>query len=628
MIEKSKNDSDRLLKLIEANRSSPKSLYSNDVKDTYFAVGALNRLGVQVPNPSDLCTLVKFNLNTQKSDIEQVFYTTSILSDLKCLDSDYTKDLEPVLTQSLKSGNVLDISYSVNVILTLKKAKAIQFDDALLEPAVGALVSLMDDDGTFKTLASDDDGNLFNTAVVYFALARISNHLKNNEVDKLIDKVVAKMDSVISLSDSVQGALSFNDLQTTSLLLHGIFGLASVNEKVAQRFTPSQVNKVVEYLFRQKNVSTLSDAYYLILGLKRCEKNSIGQPLSLSFTSTKSQLSVRITSVFGEDVPATVTVTKAILSTQPTKNIFENQELTLSGNQYNLDISQLKLGSFIFSFKVVPTTAGFVSFSTSRKITVSGSVELNEFKVSISDSKDNLGKNANEVVFGKKLASVSLPSNSFAKFQFKVNSNGQPFNPQQVGIRFYTPSNEVVVPVTSSADVYSYIVSNKEIGKLLGYHSGNYEMAVIVADQSITPINWNFGEISLSFNQTANPTLRFPEHKPIDHKFRVPEVRPPQSISQIFTLLVLSPTLIFIFGLLIVKVNFNRFPGGIPFVYTLSFIGCVASIALLIVEYWLSLTMVVTLKYLAILLLPTIFFGHKTLAHFASTRLAASQKSN
>jgi len=109
--------------------------------------------------------------------------------------------------------------------------------------------------------------------------------------------------------------------------------------------------------------------------------------------------------------------------------------------------------------------------------------------------------------------------------------------------------------------------------------------------------------------QTRNIPL--PE---IHHQFRLPEKRPSEAISLGFTGLVLSPLLILFVGLIRVGANISRFPTSfMGLVFALSFEASIISILLLFVLYWLYLNMFQTLGYLAILSIPTIIFGQRTL---------------
>ncbi|EGC36552.1 hypothetical protein DICPUDRAFT_77786 [Dictyostelium purpureum] len=629
----SKNDINNLNRFISTQKQG--KLYGTDnqqLKDTFYAVGALTRLGESVSDAKTICSTVKEQLETNKfSDIELLYNGVTILSELKCIEeiSSASKKIQETLKSKLQNGDLLETTQAVNIVFTLQSAKLVTNDDFDLTSSVKRIVSLMvEDEGTFKSTESDSEGTLLNTAAAYFALARLSHRLDNQEVDKQVAKVVHKMDTVIANAEETTDTLYFTDLQTTASLFHSMLSLASINEKVADFVSAKQVNQIAEYLLKQKNVESLSNAYYLIVGLKKCQKNSVSQPLSLTLEksifspSNLATVDAFVTDIFGQNIPATVNVNKIVSSKAPRSTpVLSDKKMTTTGNKHSIDVSNenLKLGLYNIEFKVVPTdNEDYAEITSTQVITITGSITVDDMKFSFAPKADQLGspKNSQDVVFGKKLSLVDIPANNLARVFFRINSDKQVFVPQQVGIRFYSPSREIVVPVTHSAESFSYTLTNKEMGKLLGYQSGNYQMDLIVGDQSITPLQWNFGEINLKFSQKTQPTSRYTENQPIVHAFRQPEKRPPQSVSNLFTLLVLSPAAIFLLGIFVVGFNLGKFPTGMGFIWTMGFIASVSSIALLIINYWIHSTMDVTLKRLALLLIPTIFFGHRSMSYY------------
>ncbi|KAL6044146.1 Dolichyl-diphosphooligosaccharide--protein glycosyltransferase subunit 2 [Balamuthia mandrillaris] len=71
-------------------------------------------------------------------------------------------------------------------------------------------------------------------------------------------------------------------------------------------------------------------------------------------------------------------------------------------------------------------------------------------------------------------------------------------------------------------------------------------------------------------------------------------------------------------GLLFLGANLRNFPSGVSSVYALGFQGCLAALVGLFALYWLYLNMLQTLGYLALLAVPTIFFGNRALAALAA----------
>ncbi|KAF2070401.1 hypothetical protein CYY_008271 [Polysphondylium violaceum] len=642
----SKYDLNRVKDYIVSKQDS-NGLFNGELKDTYYGVSALQRIQETIGKSKELCKNVKSQL-TKNSDIESVFYAVSILSEAKCggLDASVVDIVTPLLKTKLASGNLIEIYQAVNTIFTLQTAKLnVAIDNNTLEAAVGKLVSLMDaEEGTFK-LSDSEQANLANTGLAYFTLARLSHRLKSPEADKLIAKVVAKVGSVMSAGDETQGALSFGgNLATTSSILHGVLSLSSVNDQITDFVSAEQINSIGEYLVKQTNIESLSDAYYLILGLKRCQKNSINQPLHLNLLQTvySNQLDnvkLQVQDILGADVPSKVVISQAVLSSARTSPIISNVELTSADSKtysvQNFESGKFKLGSYVFDFKITPVDTQFGAITVRRVLTVSGAVAVKDFKVAVADTKEALGTATSTVVeFGKKLKSpINANGNQTVKFFFRIVSNDQPFQVKQAAIQLYSSAGiETVIPVAFSVDAFSVTLGVKDIAKRLGNHAGLYNADLIIGDNTITPIKWNFAELQFDLGavEPTTPLTRFTDSQPITHKFRTPEKRPPQTISDGFTILVLSPALIFLLGLVKVGINFKRFPTNnlVAFVSTLVFICCICSVGLLIVNYWIGSTMDVTLKNLGLLLIPTVFFGHQTLSYMNQERSLLKEKEN
>ncbi|GAM27632.1 hypothetical protein SAMD00019534_108080 [Acytostelium subglobosum LB1] len=622
-----------VLKTFVESQRQGNGLFNGELKDTFHAVGALARLGITINHDSTLCNDVRTLIAQRSSDIESIFYGVSILADLKCLAANpvpFTQ-LSPAITKALDSGSLQQLADAVNVIFSYIDAKVkVDYDIKQLEPVADRLVSLMDLDGEFKSEAADEQASITNNGVAYFTLSRLSYRLNSPAVTKLVEKVVAKLPSIVDQGDESPSDFHWVNLATTSSILRGIVSLTSQSEKVMAMMQPSHIQRIGNYFLKFKQPSSLADAFNLVIGLKACQKNIIGQPLSVQlenniFSSAKTTpVALTVRDIFDQDVTSDVTINKLVLSTARSNSLLSGKALGAPKNGvYSTDLTDLKLGSYVLDLKVVPTGENFNTFTVSRTFTITGAVSVTDFKLVVAETKDALAKSKTvyNVDYMKQLPElVVIPAKSVGQISFRVvSSTGVAFNAQQVGIRFSSPIAETVVQAIFNAETYTYLIS-KDMGKLVGFNSGDYQVTLIVGDHSITPLTWNVGKVQLAFAGKPVPTTRFPEHKPISHVFRQPEARPKEIVSQVFTLIVLAPALIFLLGLPIVGVNVSL-PTGMGFIYTTAFVGCIAAVALLIITYWLSMTMVVTLQYLGVLLIPTVFFGQKTLSYYAQERL-------
>lgn len=92
----------------------------------------------------------------------------------------------------------------------------------------------------------------------------------------------------------------------------------------------------------------------------------------------------------------------------------------------------------------------------------------------------------------------------------------------------------------------------KKLGEEFYNQAGRYSVELIVGDAFVqNPISWKVVDVNLNFPpeaKVAPPESPFRELPEIQHKFRAPEKRPPQTISLAFTAAVLSPILVLLIG--------------------------------------------------------------------------------
>lgn len=165
--------------------------------------------------------------------------------------------------------------------------------------------------------------------------------------------------------------------------------------------------------------------------------------------------------------------------------------------------------------------------------------------------------------------------------------------------------------------------------KQFQYKSGLYQLTVFIADSIFQEsVEWAIGTIDLSLPAAPLPmpsaiytkallyesdtTLTaLPE---IQHMMRPEDSRPNIMVSSFFTLLVIFP----FFGFLMFlgrfdMINFKRLPSGLGALYGITFLGCLGSILVLFLLFWIQFTMFQTLGYLSCITLVTVLIGHKAL---------------
>jgi len=157
----------------------------------------------------------------------------------------------------------------------------------------------------------------------------------------------------------------------------------------------------------------------------------------------------------------------------------------------------------------------------------------------------------------------------------------------------------------------------KSLGSQLSFRSGDYSLELFVGDSFIdNSFSWKIATVSINFEkhkeqaQTPSP---YTPRKPFGHIYRTPETRPSKAVSSLFTIAVLSPVVILLFGWIAVGANISNFPIGAESFSALAFQVTLGLILALYGIYWLFLNMIQTLLILTVLLGPFLFFAQKTL---------------
>jgi len=263
------------------------------------------------------------------------------------------------------------------------------------------------------------------------------------------------------------------------------------------------------------------------------------------------------------------------------------------------------------------------------------SATISDVKLTVSASTDSIdiqeGKK-HSVDFGKKLGSpinVEYFQHIYVDFRVK-DTSGKDSEVQQAFVRLFSEKlgREFTAVGKSNGKGYTAHLNIREAAVEFYGQSGDYQLQLIVGDSSISnPSQWTFGSLNINYPSELRaevPRSPFAVLPEIKHQFRQPEKRPPAAISSAFTIAVVAvPALVLFIGLVRVGANLSDFPTGGNFIWAVGFQACLGAILLLYVSYWLSLNMVQTLSYLAVLLIPTLFFAHKNLNALSRGKLHA-----
>jgi len=166
-----------------------------------------------------------------------------------------------------------------------------------------------------------------------------------------------------------------------------------------------------------------------------------------------------------------------------------------------------------------------------------------------------------------------------------------------------TDQEIIFVAQEEAGKVYKFDADLQKSSKEFDYLSGKYEMRLTVGDAIIqNPFVWHIADLRLKFSapptpeKVTEPTENYKKLPEIKHLFREPEKRPPQIVSDTFTVLCLVPVLILFILWLKIGVNISNFPLSLS---ALGFHLGLAGVFGLYTLFWLRMDMFTTLKYLA-----------------------------
>jgi oligosaccharyltransferase complex subunit delta (ribophorin II) len=262
------------------------------------------------------------------------------------------------------------------------------------------------------------------------------------------------------------------------------------------------------------------------------------------------------------------------------------------------------------------------------------SATISDVQLTVSNSTDSIDiqqGRKQSIEYGKKLNSaVKVEYFQHLYLDFRVKAGGKDIDAQQAFVRLFNEKlgREYTAVGKSNGKGYTAHLNIREAANEFYGQSGDYQLQLIVGDASIAnPTQWTIGTININYPSELwvevprSPFAVLPE---ITHLFRQAEKRPPAAISSAFTIAVIAiPALVLFIGLIRVGANLSNFPTGGNFIWAIGFQGCVGAILALYGFYWLSLNMIQTLTYLAILLIPTLFFAHKNLNALSRGKLHA-----
>jgi oligosaccharyltransferase complex subunit delta (ribophorin II) len=375
-----------------------------------------------------------------------------------------------------------------------------------------------------------------------------------------------------------------------------------------------------------KPLNTVSSIYNFAEGTSSIAKNPIHTPVYVSQINRRSNtavFTVTVSNIFGtalEDKDLKVVLNSLYKGSNPNDSLLL-KPVTFSkesGTVFSWDASKTKIfdqtGTFNFDLEVQPLD--YKVTRTYRSFVGSISIE------NLSVSGDHIPSQT--IKFGERLNTFQIAVTTKSRMTISFRLTGG-VNPHQVFVRFTNNKGQDAAFAAKASDSsYKAEIKLYDLGKLVRFRNGTYEMQVLVGDASISdPIQWIFGSVECLFidkEQLTEEQLLYAPREEIGHKFAPPAKRAPQSISSTFTALVAVPFAIFLLSILRVGFNFNRFPSGVASIAALVFIGLLAVILYVLARFFIDTPFFPTLYRLAALSIATGFVGVKVLSAIAAKK--------
>jgi len=482
--------------------------------------------------------------------------------------------------------------------------------------------------------AKSKEANLKSTHEAVQILQAISS-ITNEEEKKILNKMTARL--IRLLPSSVDTQMSDSRL---------VYGLVQANKNL--KLKPKQFKSIVMDLVALKYTASARKALEVYRAFSSLSELS-GSPLVLSFIETSlpfqpsgSELKVLLSDVISKPFDSGYDVFLTNLQSDEGDTSQQRKQFKFGNGYHSLTLA-LEPASYLLDLEAVGKGGEKVKFR--KRVVVNISVSLTNIVANISPSRyasegedfeDNFAPGAHASSF----------QNQWLHLSFEVrDSQNKPFTPHQAFIR--------LTHIDSNLDTYFITLPNDK-GRLSGaislvdesstllYRSGLYSVSLQVGDSVISQAREaSVGHVTLTLLPEtkkefplytrallydSDTTLKPLEEK--NHTFRMPDKRAHTIVSLLFTVVVFGTLAALVVALKKAGANTKTLSSlsGTGPIIAIAFHSCIATILLLFVVYWLKLTMVTCLTYLAPLSLITLFIGNRTLCCIAAARQHTKQE--
>jgi len=586
---------------------------SSDIPSLAYSILGYTLLSIELPNNSALCKAMAGSSDDQS--VETLYLTTSAALVLGC-----PVKLGAAATAAVKNGlgssaTAASLFFSVKTETNLGG----KLDSAAIKKSL--------------TAALKKDDSLLSLGLAFHTAAMLEG-----DVTVFYDRI----EDAIVQADEVDGKmLQFEGgLSVTSIVLTGAFALA---EKVGKSvpMTGEQAVKFSNYLMSRKSVGQAKGGFHLLEAVLTMANNKQHVPVSVSLagsvavSSTHPVITVLVSDLAGGSLGQMEVTLDSATRQRDGAVILAKEKLqqnTLVAGEdsmrYTLDLmkSGPPAGFYELLVSAAPAKADSRLVGNTKVVVpvkILTTIAIDDAEIRISDTDQSTDGKARKLSFPAKLADTLVADSTQqikVKFTVKDSAGSAAMLVHQAFVRVAnkeTGAEIIYVAQPNNNKVYSFDLDIGGQLKEFKSASGVYSVSVVLGDATLTnPVAWAVADVDISFGEdavaaAASPYVNKPE---IKHTFRLPEKRPSELVSNLFTIICLSPILLVLGLWMKLGVNISNFDFSIA---GLGFHAGLGGIFTLYMYFFLQLNMFTTVKYLVLIGIVTFLCGNSLLSKIA-----------
>ena len=551
------------------------------------------------------------------------------------LPSSVSSKLSPLVTEALTGPCLPAVAFGV---------QAASIVGAPLDAGAAAqhVLSFAGEGGLFAPLAPPSKPTAAYTASGWTALASLAPKLAKDPASaavlKRIKGVAKSANAALGSVTVASDAASLGHVAAAAVRLGSSLklGASAINANVL-----SDSAGALALQMKSSSVSSLAGALTGLkqVGTKKAAGVSSGAPVAVSLSSANiapaGEVTVLVQSVFGDAVPATVTLTKAVTADKKGKPVQVAKDVALGESSVlSSAVAAWAPGRYMLTLSVTPKGSDFAAGTAKRVLVIANKVQWNEAVVLVSKTASSAG-----ATLGQQRAVVAHPKTAPKPFSagsaqyihvlFSGKAGAEELTARQVLVHLThvaSGATAVFKPAVADAGTHGFKVTI-DVGdrNALGdaVIAGEYSLSLVAGSAGIQGSAWEVARVALSpaaavpgpvpplytkhLLHDSNVALGpLPE---LEHVFRQPEARPASVVSLFFSGLVAAPLVVLV-GYYMAQAGNVSWRKNVPFVSAAVFHVALGAALVLFGAYFFDMVnMFECLILLAVIAVPLMLGG-------------------